>query len=299
MNSRTSGGEAPLVSIITPSFNQSRFIEETMLSVKNQDYPSVEHIIVDGNSTDNTIDVLKKYENMYEMHWISEKDEGQTDAINKGFRMAKGEIIGWLNSDDLYFDTRTLSFVVDLFARESGFHVLYGDSLLINEDNLALRMESMPPYSYQRLLRGCYLIQPSVFFRREVIERHELDINLNFVMDYEYWLRIAKEYPFYQVDRILSVDRYHPARKIIAQMDLMRKESSKVMEAYGQNFGASYSFFRLMDKISSGCLRVKGLKRLFQLRSRKNLTFEVQTDSFFASAYRQLMVKNKNLSKQK
>ncbi|MEM2568057.1 MAG: glycosyltransferase, partial [Candidatus Bathyarchaeia archaeon] len=97
-----------LVSIITPSLNQGRFIRETLLSVKSQDYPCIEHIVIDGGSTDDTLMILKRYEGTYNLRWISEPDEGHSDAVNKGFRMAQGEIVGWLNSDDVYFDRSTV-----------------------------------------------------------------------------------------------------------------------------------------------------------------------------------------------
>lgn len=108
----------PLVSIITPSFNQGRYIEQNILSIINQNYPLIEHIIVDGGSTDETIDILKKHESSYNLRWISESDEGQADAVNKGFNMAHGEIIGWLNSDDVYYDITTISRIVDAFNQK-------------------------------------------------------------------------------------------------------------------------------------------------------------------------------------
>ncbi|MCK4733699.1 MAG: glycosyltransferase, partial [Methanophagales archaeon] len=115
-----------LVSIITPSYNQGRFIEDALLSVKNQDYPNIEHIIVDGGSIDNTLEILRKYENEYNLRWISEPDEGQSGAVNNGFRMAKGEIIGWVNSDDGYFDVSAISSVVKYFDKYKGADVIYG-----------------------------------------------------------------------------------------------------------------------------------------------------------------------------
>ena len=104
--------DLPLVSIVTPSYNQGKFIEDTILSVKNQSYPNIEHIVVDAGSTDGTLKILRKYEKEYNLKWVSEPDEGQSDAVNKGFEMAKGEIVDWINSDDVYFDTMTISYVV-------------------------------------------------------------------------------------------------------------------------------------------------------------------------------------------
>jgi glycosyltransferase involved in cell wall biosynthesis len=124
------GKEGPLVSIVTPSYNQGQFIEETTLSVKNQDYPNIEHIVVYGGSTDEILEILKRYEGTYNLRWISEPDEGHADAVNKGFAMAKGEIISWLNSDDVYFDKGTISSVMEAFQRHSEADIVYGNCVI-------------------------------------------------------------------------------------------------------------------------------------------------------------------------
>ena len=123
--------ELPLVSVVTPSYNKGAFIEETILSVKNQTYPRIEHIIIDGGSTDNTIDVIKKYEGTYNMHWVSEPDNGQSDAVNKGWRMARGEILGWLNSDDTYMPW-AVETAVKFLTGHPNVSVVYGNCNIIN-----------------------------------------------------------------------------------------------------------------------------------------------------------------------
>ena len=125
----------PKVSIITPSYNQGQFIEETILSAKNQDYPNIEHIVIDGNSTDSTLDILHKYDN--DIIWISEPDRGQSDALNKGFRIATGEIIGWLNSDDIYLPGAVKK-AVDALMNNPKFDIVYGDYLIIDENSKVL-----------------------------------------------------------------------------------------------------------------------------------------------------------------
>jgi len=286
----------PLVSIVTPSYNQAQFIEDTILSVKNQGYPNIEHIIVDGKSTDKTLEILKKHEGTYNMYWISEPDNGQADAINKGFSMVKGEIVGWLNSDDVYYDEETISYIVKSFQQREVINVLYGDSLLISKDNLILKLECKPTFSYKRLLRSCYLIQPSVFFRKNIVERYKLDTSLDFVMDYEYWLRLGKKYSFYHVNKILSGDRNHQRRKIIAQRDLMKKEGIRIKEKYGQKFDFTYYLGRMEDKIISGIYRLKGIRELIKLRSKETFAFKACMDSILAASYRQLFKKNKDLA---
>ncbi|HDM78303.1 MAG TPA: glycosyltransferase, partial [Deltaproteobacteria bacterium] len=207
----------PLVSVVTPSYNQGHFIEENILSVKSQDYPNIEHIVIDGGSTDGTVKILKQYEETYNLRWISEPDEGHADAVNKGFAMAKGEIIGWLNSDDVYFDRGTISAVVEAFQKHPEADIIYGDCAYIWEDGTILRVQCVPSFRYSRLLRGCFLEQPAVFFRRHVVEKHKLNKRLKVAIDYEYWLRLGKRYRFVHIPRILAADRNHRGRISVAQ----------------------------------------------------------------------------------
>lgn len=256
----------PLVSIVTPSYNQGQFIEETILSVKNQDYPNIEHIIVDGGSTDNTLEILKKYEGTYNMRWISESDEGQADAVNKGFEMANGEIIGWLNSDDVYVDRRVITSIAKVLQKFKDVDVVYGDLILINANNVILKIQCYPPFNYRRLLRCVYIGQPGAFFRRRIAEKHKLDTSLQFSMDSEFWLRLGKKYKFLHIDRIVAGDRNHPQRKIVAHRARMVKESFEVRKRYGQTFGLKYHIGRFADKSSAGAVgRIKGLYKLLYL----------------------------------
>jgi len=286
----------PFVSIVTPSFNQGRFVEETIRSIKQQDYPNIEHIVVDGESTDGTLEILEQYEDDYNLRWISEPDNGQTDAINKGFGMAEGEIIGWLNSDDVYLTKDAISSVVEVFSAAQDTSVVYGDSAIISQDGCILRIEAKPTFSYGQLLRGCFIIQPSVFFRRDVIDRHQLDVSLNYGMDYEYWLRLAQAYPFRHLPLVLSGDRNHPDRKIIAEREAMRAESNEIQRAYGQSFGTAYKVGRLRDKAVSGVCRVKGLLQFLALRRRDDFACNVRTDGLASTARRQLFLRNRDLA---
>ena len=207
----------PRVSIITPSYNQGEFIEDTILSVKNQDYPNIEHIITDGGSTDNTLEILRKYEGTYNIHWISEPDKGQADAVNKGFAMAKGEIIGWLNSDDVYLYKDTISLVVRTFCNQPDVNVVYGHVIKINPKNTILRAKFIPNFNYDLLCRWCFPAQPSVFFRRKVVENQQLRTDLHCSMDYDFWLRIGQKYRWKRINYALSADRNHLVRKGISQ----------------------------------------------------------------------------------
>jgi len=182
--------ENPIVSIVTPSYNQGKFIEETILSVKNQTYPRIEHIVVDGGSTDGTLDILKKYGNS--IIWISEPDKGQSDAINKGWRMAKGEILAYLNSDDTYMPW-TVETAVKHLLENPDVGMVYGDCDIIDEHSQATRQHSATEFNLSDLICSRNMIpQPTVFLRRQVLETAGyLDVNLNMAMDYDLWIRIG------------------------------------------------------------------------------------------------------------
>ena len=188
--------DLPLVSVITPSLNQGRFIEETLLSVKNQDYPKIEHIIVDGGSTDRTLDILKRYEGCYNIRWISEPDRGQADAICKGFRLAEGEILCWLNSDDVYVSPSTISRVVSLMKDYPTGHVVAGGGVYLTEtghwDQL---IEASQKHSSHQFLRYCdSILQPATFFRRIVLETVQMDRSLQYGFDWDFFIRVAEHF---------------------------------------------------------------------------------------------------------
>lgn len=278
MASLTRIDDYPLVSIVTPSYNQGQFIETTLLSIKNQDYPNIEHIIVDGGSTDHTLDVLKEYSKEYNLKWISEPDNGQSDAINKGFDMASGEIIGWLNSDDVYFDKQVIANVVSEFGKTQYADILYGDCAFMNEDNLVQRIiNTNSQFNYSRLLRSNFICQPASFFRQSVIQKNKLDISIDLPMDYEYYLRLAKAgYRFKHVNRVLAAFREHEIAKSSARADEMRIKANEVKRIYGCNFNTQYYLFTLLDTIAHFFLRTYRMQTIIVLTkssSKTNLAF--------------------------
>ena len=178
----------PLVSVVTPSFNKGPYIEETILSIKSQGYQKIEYIIIDGASTDETLEILQRYSDG--IRTISEPDNGQTDAINKGLRMAQGDILAYLNADDLYLPD-TVERVVQYFGEHPDIDLVYGDIIHIDEDGGNEYNIRTGPLDINAYL-GCmyYLPQPTVFFRRRVYEiLGDFDASLHLAMDLDYWLR--------------------------------------------------------------------------------------------------------------
>jgi glycosyltransferase involved in cell wall biosynthesis len=181
----------PLVSIITPSFNQGKFLEETILSVLNQDYKNIEYIIVDGGSDDNTLEVIQKYQSRLAW-WASEPDKGQTDAINKGFNRAKGEILAWLNSDDVY-SSGAVREAVQYLVDNPQIGMVYGDLDFIDEKGKVIGKFNAAQTDLPKLRRGfVHIPQPSAFFRAEHWKKvGPLDPSFFFAMDYDLWTRLA------------------------------------------------------------------------------------------------------------
>ena len=177
------------VSIITPSFNQGQFIERTLQSVAIQTGATIEHVVFDGGSTDNTVEILKSFTSS--VRWVSQKDNGQADAVNKGIRTTDGEIIGWLNSDDIYYP-HAISRVVSFFEANPDIDIVYGMADHIDLNDKAFESYPTEPWDLERLKETCFICQPALFLRRRIIKAHGLlDESLNYCMDYEYWLRLG------------------------------------------------------------------------------------------------------------
>jgi glycosyltransferase involved in cell wall biosynthesis len=291
----------PLVSVITPSFNQAEFIEETIFSVISQDYSQLEYIIVDGGSTDGSLKIIREYAAQYSsrIHWISEPDDGQADAINKGFRLAAGDVICWLNSDDAYLFCSTLSEVVNAFHRLPGADLIYGDTLLLSHQNRVLKVNSASRFDYNRLLRGCFLSQPSVFFRRRVIEQGQLDSSISIALDYEFWLRVGRSRKFEYIPRIWAIDRNHPARKILSRRKELREENAVIRARYGGEDNSGLRLGRIRDKFVYGLpSRLRGLASLVNLyffANEESLAVDLWFDGLPTTAWRQLVGRNSRM----
>jgi glycosyltransferase involved in cell wall biosynthesis len=203
----------PAISIVTPSFNQAKFIERTIRSVLDQEIGALEYFIADGGSIDGTLEVIRKYDDR--LSYVSEKDNGQAAAVNKGIHATTGDIIGWLNSDDIYYPG-TLSTVVDYFARHPETEVVYGEANHIDENDAVLEPYYAEDWNYERLKEVCFLCQPAVFFRRRIVdEAGLLDEALHYCMDYDYWLRLGKRTPFARIRKGFAGSRMYRENKTL------------------------------------------------------------------------------------
>jgi glycosyltransferase involved in cell wall biosynthesis len=227
------------ISIITPSFNQGNFIEETILSVLSQEYPDLEYLVMDGGSSDATLDVLKKYSG--KIIWCSEPDQGQTDAINKGLRRATGSIVGYLNADDLLLPG-ALNKVVQTFTADPQTWWVTGKCQIVDEENNEIR-RSITVYkntllrwhSFLLLVMTNYISQPATFWRREALDAiGYLDESLRYVMDYEYWMRLYSKRPPFFIPDYLAAFKIHRNSKTTStgHKDIYVAEEKIVVQRY-------------------------------------------------------------------
>lgn len=215
-------------SVITPSFNQGRYIGRTIESVLSQKV-DFEYVIFDGLSTDNTLDVLRKYEG--KIKWVSEKDAGQTDAVNKGILATHGDIIAWINSDDTYLEG-ALEKVQDYFQQNPHIDVLYGDAWYIDENDNKIDPYKTESWNIERLKEVCFICQPAAFFRRRVVDRFGLlDVDLHYCMDYEYWLRLGLGGArIAYLNSYLACSRLYPDNKTLGQKTAVHIEINNMLK---------------------------------------------------------------------
>ncbi len=217
----------PKITVVTPSYNQGKFLEQTIRSVLLQCYPNLEYFVIDGGSQDESVEIIRKYE-PWLTHWVSERDRGQSHAINKGFTLATGEIMCWLNSDD-YFAPNTLWTVAALLNASTGNVAVAGHAVVVFCDGRSSVLVKGRFENRLRMLKfwkGYYMHQASIFWRREVFEKIGLlREDLHLIMDFDYWARMAEHYSFTNVDQVLSYCTWHPDAKtsdncVTAQQDM-------------------------------------------------------------------------------
>ena len=223
----------PLVSIVTPSYNQAQFIEATIQSVLAQDYPEVEYIIIDGGSTDGSVEIIRRYASRL-AGWVSEPDHGQTDAINKGFAQAHGEILAWLNSDDVYLPG-AITQAVGFLQSHPEVGMVYGDATFINAEGAEIGHFPARQTDYARLRRGyVHIPQQASFFRAQLWRKvGPLDPSFYFAMDYDLWVRLSRLAPLVYVPSPWASFRLHGAGKTIAADDRCWPEMLRVHRREG------------------------------------------------------------------
>ena len=203
-----------LVSIVTPSYNQGAYLSAAVESVLAQEYPRLEYGIVDGGSTDQTLSVIQDHEGQLDW-WISEKDHGQADAVNKGVLRCQGEIVGWLNSDDLYLPDAVPAAVAAF--QKTGADMVFGKALTIDQQGVPLNTLEFGPWGLQELMRFRVICQPAVFMKRSVWEEvGGLDPTYHFMLDHQLWLKIAARYKISYLDRFMAASRFHSEAKNVS-----------------------------------------------------------------------------------
>jgi glycosyltransferase involved in cell wall biosynthesis len=221
----------PLVSIVTPSLNQVRYLREAIESVSAQTYEAVEHLVVDGGSTDGTLDLLRSSDHL---RWVSEPDRGQSHALNKGFELARGDVLGWLNADDAYEPSAVSEGVKAL--ETSGVGLVYADVTRVDDEGVnPRRIPSRPRWElWTELNEGCGIYSPSVFFTREAFEAvGGLDEGLQMTMDYDLWLRIGKRFGARHVDAVWGIQRIHADAKTVRRHEDFWPERLAVSRRHG------------------------------------------------------------------
>ncbi len=264
----------PKISIITPSFNQGQFLEETLLSVINQKYPNIEYIVIDGGSKDNSVDIIKKYEK-HLSYWVTEKDNGQSEAINKGFKKATGDIVCWINSDDILMPG-ALKKVATYFEKHSGVDLVNGYTLVMDEEsNILFNYFILKPKKWYAKHGVYYISQPSMFWKRNVFDTIGfLKEDFHASMDKEFLIRVFKNnLKIGHLGKILAAFRVHGTSKTSINGEIWSRDASELINLYGLEYGQNPEiFYKLIYGIEK---LIKGLyfkSILFRLRWRgKNI----------------------------
>lgn len=244
-----------LVSIITPSYNQAKYLEQTITSVLDQTYPSIEYIVVDGKSKDGSVDIIKKYADKL-AYWVSEKDKGQADAINKGFSRATGEIIAWLNSDDYYLP-ETVQAAVKIFEENPDVVLVYGNMLAVDENSVTFNTMNYRQLTLKDLLCFNIVGQPAVFMRRSaLLQTNGLDATFHFLLDHLLWIQIAKQGKILHVNQTWAAARYHSEAKNVSKAAEFGREAFRILETIAQDKDLAKALLSVDRRAHASAFRV-------------------------------------------
>ena len=225
-----------MISIVTPSLNQSKFLEKNIRSVVNQNFENFEHIVIDGGSTDGSVEILKRYKHL---RWVSEEDNGQAHAINTGFKLARGDLIGWLNSDDCYLPG-AFHKVEQIFSSDTSIDFIFSHCIRIDDnDNVVGFSGAKDPDQFDLIFHPNFIPQPSAFFRKIIFEKTGyLNENYFLAMDVDYWRRIAQNHKMKLINDIFACFRLHGESKTIKYLKSFKHESKR---SFFQNGGSVFS----------------------------------------------------------
>jgi len=244
----------PLVSIVTPSFNQAQFLEQTICSVLEQNYSSLEYLVVDGGSADGSVDIIRKYAGDLAW-WVSEPDQGQGDAIRKGLARAGGKYIAWINSDDYYLPGAIEQAVAALEANPD-WGMVYGNVLAVNETGEKINLLEYQPYQLEDLMQFQIIGQPAVFMRREVYERAGgISGSYHYLLDHHLWLRMAALAPMGYIPRTWAVARFHQAAKNTAMAARFASEAQQIAAWMEQEVPFKHRMAAIADNVWAGAYR--------------------------------------------
>ena len=257
MNPRKSPLTSPLikVSIVTPSFNQVQYLEQTIRSVLEQDYPRLEYFVIDGGSGDGSGEIIKKYADKLS-GWVSEKDRGQADAINKGLMQAGGEIVAWLNSDDTYLPG-AISRAVKTFQEHPEAGLVYGNVLSMDGKGQTFNLQTFKPFNVEDLMSFRIISQPAVFMRRAVLDQVGLlDLSYHLLLDHQLWLRMARCAPIIYIPETLAAARYHAEAKNLARTADFGREAFRIVDWMQSSPQFADDFSRNENRIRGGAHRL-------------------------------------------
>ena len=244
-----------LVSIVTPSYNQAPFLEQTIRSVVDQDYPSLEYMVIDVASTDGSAEIIQKYSDRLAW-WVSEKDKGQGEAINKGLARARGDILAWINSDDYYLPN-AVSSAVKIFEENPDVVLVYGDMLAVDQNGETTNVLKYGQYSLDDLLCFQIIGQPAVFFRRDVFEKTGgLDPSYHFMLDHQLWIRMAQRGKILHVPHLWAAARYHPLAKNRSKPVEFGIEALRILDWVRTQPELSQTLERVKKRAQASALRV-------------------------------------------